>query len=173
MLNFQTDSILCASSGRQVEDFFEWDFVGAAHPWVPGAFNGGLSLRNVALARKVVSMYNIADDVGDEGTKDGVFEDVWFWNKMKGLGGRFPSTEQASEFAVDMIWGDRSLGFHGINRPNRDEQDERKEVIYAWCPEAALAAASNVVLELNEEEKTNWTMVEDIDTKGGARLPFR
>jgi hypothetical protein len=168
MLNFQTDSILCANSGRQVEDFFDYDFVGAWHPWVPGAYNGGLSLRNVALAQKVVSMYNISDDV-KEGTKDGWYEDVWFCNKMKGLGGRFPTEEVASEFSVDIIWGERPLGFHGINKT---VQIERAEQIYEWCPEAALAAASGELLQLNEDERNSWPLVEDARTEGGARLPF-
>ncbi|KAE9379393.1 hypothetical protein N431DRAFT_364588, partial [Stipitochalara longipes BDJ] len=171
MLNFQSDSILCANSGRKVEDFFDYDFVGAYHPWVSGAFNGGLSLRNVAMARKVVSMYNISDDV-DAGTDDGLYEDVWFCNKMKGLDARFPSEEKASEFAIDMTWSERPLGIHGLNRPNREQQEERKEEIFAWCPEAALANASTEVLELTEEEMNSMRIVEDVETKGGARLPF-
>lgn len=168
MLNFQTDSILCANSGRQVEDFFDYDFIGAYHPWVPGAYNGGLSLRNVALARKVVSMYNIADDVA-EGTKDGWYEDVWFCRKMKDLGGRFPTIEVASEFSVDLIWAERPLGFHGINKT---VQIDRADQIYEWCPEAALGAASGELLELNEDETNSWPLVEDGATKGGRHLPF-
>jgi hypothetical protein len=168
MLNFQTDSILCANSGRQVEDYFDYDFIGAYHPWVPGAYNGGLSLRNVALARKVVSMYNISDDVA-EGTKDGWYEDVWFCNKMKGLGGRFPTLEVASEFSVDLIWAERPLGFHGINKT---VQIDREAQIYEWCPEAALGAGSGELVQLNEDEKNSWPLVEDGVTEGGKHLPF-
>jgi len=171
MLNFQSDSVLCANSGRRVEDFFEYDFVGAYHPWVDGAFNGGLSLRNVEMARRVIGMYNISDDVG-AGTDDGLYEDVWFCNKMKDMGARFPSPERASEFAIDMTWSERPLGIHGLNRPNREQQQEKKKEIYAWCPEAALADSSTEVVELNEDEKKSLKIMQDKKTKGGTRLPF-
>jgi len=47
VLIFQSDSIICSNSVRSVEDFFEWDLIGA--PLVAKAgkgYNGGLSLRN-------------------------------------------------------------------------------------------------------------------------------
>jgi len=166
MLLFQSDSILCANSGRQVEDFFEYDFVGAPHPFFPGAFNGGLSLRNVSLSRQVVDTWNIADDV-DSGTGLGLYDDLWFWDKMKDLGGRFPTGEKASEFAVDFIWAEKPLGFHGLGK---GPQKERAEEIYAWCPEALLAIGE--VLELSEDEKKARPTLEDAETTGGGLLPF-
>jgi hypothetical protein len=168
MLLFQTDSILCANSGRRVEDFFEYDFVGAAHPYIKDAFNGGLALRNVPLSKQVVSKWDIADDVVN-GTHFGLFEDVWFWDRMKSLGGRFPTPEKAGEFAVDFIWAERPLGYHGINR---GMHEERLEEIYAWCPEAALAAASGEVLQLSEEEKNRMPPIKDAETEGGRILTF-
>jgi len=171
MLNFQSDSILCANSGRKVEDFFDYDFVGAYHPWVSGAYNGGLSLRNVAMARRVIELYDISDDV-EAGTKDGLYEDVWFCNKMKDMDARFPSEETASEFAIDMIYSERPLGIHGLNRENREQQEQKKKELYAWCPEAALADKSTEVLELNADEKKHLRLAKDRKTKGGKRLPF-
>jgi Protein of unknown function (DUF5672) len=173
MLNFQTDSILCANSARKVEDFFGYDFVGAWHPWVPGTFNGGLSLRNVSLARKVVSTYNIADDVG-AGTKDGEYEDVWFSRKMRTLGGRFPDEKRASEFAVDLVWGERPMGYHGINKDTQKEilGEERMRQIFEWCPEAKLAESQNEMVELNEDEKSSGPILEDVQTAGGGTLIF-
>lgn len=47
ILLFQSDSILCSNSVRSVEEFFEWDFIGAPidpSRAAPG-YNGGLSLR--------------------------------------------------------------------------------------------------------------------------------
>ena len=171
MLNFQSDSILCANSGRKVEDFFEYDFVGAYHPWVEGAYNGGLSLRNVAMARRVIELYDISDDV-DAGSQDGLYEDVWFCNKMKAMDAHFPSEQTASEFAIDMIYSERPLGIHGLNRQNREQQEAKKKELYAWCPEAALADKSTEVLELNEDEKKSLRLAKDRKTKGGKRLPF-
>ncbi|KAK8092082.1 hypothetical protein PG997_002443 [Apiospora hydei] len=49
LLVFQTDSILCANSRQNINDYLEYDWVGA--PWNPnGKFggNGGLSLRRVS-----------------------------------------------------------------------------------------------------------------------------
>lgn len=172
MLNFQTDSILCANSVRKVEDFFGYDFVGAWHPWVEGAFNGGLSLRNVSLARQVVERYNIDDDVDTKGSGDGIFEDVWFCRKMRELGGRFPDEETASGFAVDLVWGERPLGYHGVNKSSQWQAlgGEKIEEMWRWCPEAKLAVAKQEDLVLNEEELGNYTAFEDGPTEGGRRL---
>ncbi|EPE28100.1 hypothetical protein GLAREA_04891 [Glarea lozoyensis ATCC 20868] len=168
MLLFQVDSMICANSGRKVEDFFEWDFVGAAHPFWKGAFNGGLALRNVSLSQEVVRRYNISDDVNEKGNGLGMFEDAWFWDKMKDMGGHFPSPEKAGEFAVDYIWSERPLGFHGINK---NEQVARAEQIYEYCPEAMLAA-SGAEVKLNDEELKIYTPVPDGPTEGGRRLDF-
>lgn len=58
ILIFQSDSVLCANSVRSVEDFFEWDLIGA--PIMPNfgiGYNGGLSLR------KRSSILRILDEV--------------------------------------------------------------------------------------------------------------
>lgn len=49
LLVFQTDSIICANSRHDVDDYLGYDWVGA--PWDPGSAwggNGGLSLRRVS-----------------------------------------------------------------------------------------------------------------------------
>lgn len=63
LLVFQTDSILCANSRQNLNDFLDYDWVGA--PWNPsGRFggNGGLSLRRVSAISELVSithLYNL------------------------------------------------------------------------------------------------------------------
>lgn len=55
VLLFQADSVLCGASGRAVEDYLGWDFVGA--PVAPAygvGYNGGLSLRNPRLLLEVL-----------------------------------------------------------------------------------------------------------------------
>lgn len=69
MLLFQADSILCANSGRRVEDFFEFDLVGAPHPYTREAFNGGLSLRNVTLSREIANAYEYVHIRNGVGTR--------------------------------------------------------------------------------------------------------
>lgn len=55
VLMFQADSVLCGRSGRVVEDFLEWDMVGAPISSAYGVgYNGGLSLRNPKLILEVV-----------------------------------------------------------------------------------------------------------------------
>jgi hypothetical protein len=169
MLLFQTDSILCANSERRVEDFFEYDFVGAAHPYTREAFNGGLSLRNVSLSRHIVTTYDILDDIG-KGSDFGLFEDVWFWDKMKKLGARFPTRERASEFVVDYEWGERPMGYHGINK---GAHEDRLKEIYSWCPEAVLGATWEIVNLTESEQKQNTSStVMEVETPGGKLLSF-
>lgn len=54
-LLFRPDAVLCAKAARRVEDFAEWDLVGApiAPPDEGVGFHGGLSLRNPKLALEV------------------------------------------------------------------------------------------------------------------------
>lgn len=168
MFLFQTDSMICANSAQKVEDFFEYDFIGAAHPYILGAFNGGLSLRNITLSREIVEKYDIGDDIG-EGTNDlGAFEDAWFCDKMKNMNAKFPSRALAGQFSVDYVWTERPLAYHGINK---GAHLDRLNETYAWCPEAMLAAAQDELV-LSKEEEERLPQTEDGETEGGASIPF-
>jgi hypothetical protein len=55
LLVFQPDSIFCANAPTTLNDFLEWDWIGA--PWSPQAAhggNGGLSLRKVSKILQVL-----------------------------------------------------------------------------------------------------------------------
>ncbi|KAI3399237.1 hypothetical protein diail_7398 [Diaporthe ilicicola] len=55
VLLFQADSVVCGNSGRAVDDFLEWDLVGAPVAAEYGVgYNGGLALRNPRLVLEVV-----------------------------------------------------------------------------------------------------------------------
>ncbi len=73
---FQSDSMLCSNAARSVEDFFEYDFVGA--PIVehlgPG-MNGGFSLR------KRETFLAITQEWDWETEKGRRFEDLWFYDR--------------------------------------------------------------------------------------------
>jgi hypothetical protein len=59
ILVFQSDSILCANAVRSVEDFFEYDLIGAPiHPRWGAGFNGGLSLRRRSTMLRVLEEFN-------------------------------------------------------------------------------------------------------------------
>jgi hypothetical protein len=74
VLIFQSDSILCANAPKSVDDFLEWDFVGAPIVPVLGAgYNGGLSLRKVSSTMRVVEMFDWKEDP--------IFEDQWYYKQ--------------------------------------------------------------------------------------------
>jgi len=76
VLLFQSDSMLCANAARSVEDFFEYDFVGAPiAPNLGAGMNGGLSLR------KRETILRILDEWDWEKEKGRRFEDLWYFDR--------------------------------------------------------------------------------------------
>jgi len=78
ILIFQSDSMLCANAARSVDDYFDYDFVGAPIAKKQGkGYNGGLSLR------KRSTILNILDRWDWEKTKKegDRFEDQWYFNR--------------------------------------------------------------------------------------------
>jgi len=126
-LLFQSDSIICSNSPFTVDDFLDYDFVGAPiSPAYGAGYNGGLSLRNVDLT------LDIARTASTESMK---FEDQWFYARMKERGANLPPEDVARLFAVETVYYDYPLGYHQPQRWNR----ERMGAVTAWCPEVALA----------------------------------
>ncbi|KAL9604107.1 MAG: hypothetical protein Q9219_000695 [cf. Caloplaca sp. 3 TL-2023] len=136
VLLFQADSMLCANSLRKVDDFLEYDFVGAPFKTHEGFnYNGGLSLRN---REKIL-------DIARRYTREPMsrYEDTWFVERLRELpprpdgspGANLPSLETASHFSVETIWKDKPLGIHQIPRWHPEKLEDLK----AWCPEAQLA----------------------------------
>jgi hypothetical protein len=75
LLVFQTDSILCANSMQSLNDFLDYDWVGA--PWNPNSRfggNGGLSLRRVSSIIEVLRNQKRVD-----GSQP---EDVWLTERL-------------------------------------------------------------------------------------------
>ncbi|ROW14454.1 hypothetical protein VPNG_03880 [Cytospora leucostoma] len=75
LLIFQTDSIVCANSQRSLNDFLNYDWIGA--PWNPGSRfggNGGLSLRRVSAILDVLRSQARADF--------SEAEDVWLTERL-------------------------------------------------------------------------------------------
>ncbi|KAI8634893.1 hypothetical protein F5Y19DRAFT_469943 [Xylariaceae sp. FL1651] len=103
LLVFQTDSILCANSRRNLNDYLDYDWVGA--PWDPnGRFggNGGLSLRRVSSIIEV-----LRDQVRANGSEP---EDVWLTERL----GHRPGARMAN--------GSLSLTFSGEMNTGKDVQ---------------------------------------------------
>ncbi|KAI1116168.1 hypothetical protein F5Y14DRAFT_449348 [Nemania sp. NC0429] len=104
LLVFQTDSMLCANSRQNLNDFLDYDWVGA--PWNPsGRFggNGGLSLRRV-------SAIILRDQVRVDGSEP---EDVWLTERL----GHRPGARMAN--------GSLSLKFSGEMNAGQNVQAHR------------------------------------------------
>lgn len=78
VLIFQSDSMLCANAARSVDDYFEYDFVGAPIAGHLGnGYNGGLSLRRRSSVLRVLRKWD-----WEQTKKDGDrFEDQWYFNR--------------------------------------------------------------------------------------------
>lgn len=78
ILIFQSDSMLCANAARSVDDYLEYDFVGAPIASHLGkGYNGGLSLRKRSSILRVLEEFNW-EETKKEGDR---FEDQWFYNR--------------------------------------------------------------------------------------------
>ncbi|KAI0191454.1 hypothetical protein EV127DRAFT_511096 [Xylaria flabelliformis] len=151
ILLFQADSILCAASSARVDDFLEYDLLGAPIDSRFGTgFNGGLSLRNRELVLRVLERWDFkTDSTAADAPREWRYEDQWFFARMKELGEHgelgvkvnLPDQDTASRFAVETIWveGQMPLGFH---QPQR-WQGEHLGDIMEYCPEVGMIAGSS------------------------------
>jgi hypothetical protein len=180
VLIFQADSILCANSPQHVDDYLEYDLVGApiGKFWGEG-FNGGLSLRDRSMildilatsdwsveketytkklesyhAELIANGTGLPEGNGIPGVVAVDMEDQWFYQKMKARGAKFPSEEVASRFAVETIYAEEPLGYHQVQRYYGDQKD-RMAHIDRWCPEHRMCTGDFIYLhpEGGEEKK--------------------
>lgn len=138
VLLFQADSILCANSLRAVDDFLQYDFIGAPIWLIWGqGYNGGLSLRNRNVMLSIVAQSSFAKEL--EQQDHIAVEDQWYYKKMKELpakpdgspGANLPTVEVATEFVVEGMWHDSPLGYHQVERWQKDNLSH----VDKWCPE--------------------------------------
>lgn len=111
ILVFQTDSVLFSRSPVKLEEFLEYDYVGAPHhslwysflEWKPQRFfevgNGGLSLRRRSM------MLRCLEKVPIEKAKY-FHEDIYFVHQVVSQGGKIPKPEKASRFAFQHLYTD-------------------------------------------------------------------
>jgi len=104
VLIFQTDSFILREG---IEEFLEWDYVGAAWKFQEHGGNGGLSLRSVNLMKHICKIAHFT-------TRN---EDVEFCNFMKTHNlGKLAPREVCHKFSVETIYGLGSLGCHAIDK---------------------------------------------------------
>ncbi|KAF3913408.1 hypothetical protein ABW20_dc0108883 [Dactylellina cionopaga] len=143
VLVFQTDAIICANSHKTMDDFLEWDFIGATLSPVKRLFNGGLSLRNRNIVMDILN--DGADwqaEFNEKKFKNG--EDHWFSEKIAQRGGKLPDNSTALEFSCEYNFHLKEprqpLGYHKVHK----NAPLKLEEIAEWCPEIALAAPGNL-----------------------------
>jgi hypothetical protein len=103
-LIFQTDSLICKDSNIQIDEFFEYDYVGAPWAHLNGAVgNGGFSLRRKSKMIEILEKckYNETDP-----------EDIYFANACDKVSIHKPSTDKASKFSNEGTITENSFGIH-------------------------------------------------------------
>jgi hypothetical protein len=116
LLVFQPDSIFCAGAPKTLNDFLEYDWIGA--PWSATARhggNGGLSLRKVSKILQVLEKKRRVNTGMP-------FEDEWLSNELNALpGARMAIANVSKSFSVESVWDDAPLGYHigwmGVHHP--------------------------------------------------------
>jgi hypothetical protein len=107
LLVFQPDSIFCANAPTTLNDFLEYDWIGA--PWSKTAKyggNGGLSLRKVSKIIEVLKKEH--RKIGD-----GALEDLWISDRLRRLeGAKMANATISKTFSVESVWDDAPLGYH-------------------------------------------------------------
>lgn len=137
LLVWQPDSIFCANAPRTLNDFLEWDWIGA--PWAKTAQyggNGGLSLRKVSKILEVLSTRQ--RKIGD-----GALEDLWLTNNIHNLAGsHMPNATISKTFSVESVWDDAPLGYHigwlGVHHEQIWDDKEQVDHIMKYCPEVKM-----------------------------------
>jgi cbb3-type cytochrome oxidase subunit 3 len=112
-LIFQSDSMICPEFKDTINQFIEYEYVGA--PWPSDRFparfyrngslvgNGGLSLRRKTKMLEILKKCEADADVP---------EDVYFSMGCKGVHVYKPSESIAAEFSMEMIYSPKSFGLH-------------------------------------------------------------
>ncbi|EPS42459.1 hypothetical protein H072_3641 [Dactylellina haptotyla CBS 200.50] len=139
VLVFQADAMLCANAPKTVDDFLQYDFIGATLTNNAKLYNGGLSLRNRTM---IMEMFNEGHDFAKE-IDTGVYtggEDVWFSRKFEARGANLPSNETALQFSCEYnfhMFGKqrRPVGYHKVHKA----APLRLAEIAEWCPEISLS----------------------------------
>ena len=113
VLIFQHDSGLLRQG---IENFLQYDYIGAPIKHMPGYMNGGLSIRNPKL------MHLICVNSPYRGMELDGNEDIYFVNHLREMGANLPDLETAKQFSVETIFNMGSLGYHAMDKYLSHEQ---------------------------------------------------
>ena len=114
VLIFQHESMILRDG---IEEFYEWDYVGAPWKFQLHGGNGGLSLRNPKIMYETLTRIPYNPTLG--------YEDVYFCNHMKG---NLAPREVCEKFSCETIYKLGTLGYHAIdNYLNKQQCNEIKD----------------------------------------------
>lgn len=138
VLVFQTDSVLCSLSPYTVDDFVQYDYIGAPFAirwanfpdWLESG-NGGLSLRNVTLMRRIIDRYPYKGEA-----EDFYFASAIHDMQERGEPVKTAPLDVARMFAYESGAVPSNMTF-GVHRYEGADAATQK-LIQAKCPEAAL-----------------------------------
>ena len=139
VLIFQTDSGICTTcaEGLTIDDYAEYDLCGA--PFVRNGkdyFNGGFSIRNVGMSRKLLKYYDVKNEVPYE---DAFFSDACTLEK----GCKQCSKESANIFSVEQ------------KQPNGDVMAFHKNWGYGVEPPCSFSKTIETLYKNYGKEKIN------------------
>lgn len=100
-----------------IEEFMEWDYIGAPLKHIPGHMNGGLSLRSRDKMIEVCQKFKWSPQEGNE--------DIFFVNNLREIGAKLPNIEAAHRFSTETYGLIGSMGVHALNKwvtPERYEE---------------------------------------------------
>jgi hypothetical protein len=105
-LVFQTDTMILNKD--LLNEFLEYDFVGA--PWAFSGWvgNGGLSLRRKSKMIEIIHSKSSTNDTRNE--------DMYFCNTQHNIPMLVPTFEEAKRFSVETVFHDTSFGIHNAWR---------------------------------------------------------
>lgn len=107
ILMFHPDSGILRTG---IEEFLEWDYVGAPWPDKELGGNGGLSIRSKEITLRLIEKipymgYNTHDN-----------EDRWVSNNMHLVGGRVAPRDICFKFSCESIYKLGTFGYHAIDK---------------------------------------------------------
>jgi hypothetical protein len=114
VLIFQHDSMILRDG---IEEFLEWDYVGAPWKFQEHGGNGGLSLRNPRKNLEVIKHREWSMAHG--------YEDVFICNHLHEVGGKLAPREVCQRFSVEAIFQLGTWGYHQIHSHLSSDQCEQ------------------------------------------------
>ena len=109
VLVFQSDSCLLRAG---IDNFYEYDYIGASWDFHPYVGNGGLSLRNPKVMAEICTNYKYDGETN---------EDIYFARIVKENYYLAP-IEQADKFSVETKFRLGSMGYHAIDKYLKRDQ---------------------------------------------------